>query len=115
MFPMFFLLSNRITACILLGTVLLGSGGRAVAQKTPESKKQEPKKQEKKKTVIGDITISDWNQLNTNFNGSAQVTGPDTQIEIPDKNSRSKLGLHADDIKIENAGAGKAIVTMKGH
>ncbi len=103
-----------ITLAAAPQAVLADRPARQAQAKPPAAAPPTP---EVKRTVYGDIVISGWQQ--TKFQpdlGSVQFTGPNTVIEVPDKQSGSRLVLHSDDIKlIEPRKSDKTRLELRGH
>lgn len=76
--------------------IALLSGKRQATPQPPKNAKPEPPV----KTQIGDISISGFKTSGGGFGTrDFHFKGPGTEIEVPDKASRSVLTLHADDIE----------------
>ena len=88
--------------------IALLSGKRQDAKKPPEPPV---------KTQIGDITISGA-QTTEGVLGSREfhLKGPNTEIDVPDKASKSVLHVHADDIRASRVGKNDlGLITLDGN
>ncbi|MCW3097112.1 MAG: hypothetical protein JWL77_2730 [Chthonomonadaceae bacterium] len=81
-----------------------GSALKQITLFTRKGKASPPTQEAKPKTQIGDLTISGATKTEGDTTGAAHLTGPDTEVEIPDKASKSVLFVHADDIRVSRVG-----------
>jgi len=71
---------------------------------------------EAKRIAIGDVVFTGYVRGSTDFSTKADLFGPNTMVEVPDKNSKSLLKIHADEMHfLRGKGPGREIVEMHGH
>src|SRR5690242_2174294 len=106
---------HRILAATLtVGIGLAVSSGTAARQAPPA--KPAPPKTEAKRLTLGDVVVSGYTLFKTlpGFKG-IHVTGPKTQIIVPDKKTNAVLRLHADDIQTQQEGNDTfAVIHLRG-
>jgi hypothetical protein len=99
-------------------TSRLTAGAKQIA--LPAAKRQAPPQDQKevKKMQLGDLKIDAFSKFEGVLGSPAfRFRGPNTEIEMPDKASKSILYVHADDIQGSSVGKSNSIslITLEGN
>ena len=89
---------------------------RTISLTTRKRTAPPPAQNEMPKTQIGDLTISHVIKMDALLGaGGYRWRGPNTEVEIPDKTSKSVLTVHADDIQVSRVGKNEfGLLTLNG-